>query len=113
MVATANAVIVCPEGKLLCADEKRLPPSAKVSAKLPFGGSELGRQRETAGLKTSVTISASATASPASSAVLVIFESFLKRPTPYSASGVATMAAEVAALGRARLNALKAVVLRK
>ena len=47
-------------GKVLWAEENLLPPSTK----LPFAGSVLGRQRETAGLTTSVTISASATASP-------------------------------------------------
>jgi hypothetical protein len=100
-------------GKTVVSRREALPPSAKVSAKLPFGGSELGRQQETAGLKTSVTISASVTPSPASSAVLVIFESFRRRPIPYSASGAATMAAEVAAPGTARLNAVKAIVPRK
>src|SRR5271154_3658667 len=94
-VATAKAVIACPDGKLLWAAENLLPPSAKVSAKFAFGSSVLGRHREMAGFRTSVRITASATASPASSAVFVIFEFFRISPAPNRATGAATIAALV------------------
>lgn len=64
-------------------------------------------------MKINVSISALATASPASSAVLLIFESFRIRPAVYSATGTAKMATEVAVVDTVPLNALKTGVFRK
>src|ERR1035437_3198263 len=102
-VATAKAVIVWPDGKL--------PEpfnfgalSNQLSEKFPVGGMPLGRLRLVVSFKTVVRISASPTASPASSAVRVIFESFRISPMAYKDTGATMVPTMVALLEKTLLN---------
>jgi len=105
--------MVWPEGMLPLPRNTDPELLNQVSEKFPWGGMATGRRRRKLSFKTVVKISESATASPASRAVPLIFESFPINPAAYSETGAAIMPYPVALPEKTWLKPSKAEARRK